>query len=109
MELQVFYREIFPVGSFERRGHYEDKKGNGVGISICMSSGGSEDAAVGSTGFGNGIGMNINGDGLVRRFVVNDEHETLDELIGQEFSVMSPVSYDYRLVNRSDIRDLIDR
>ena len=48
-------------------------------------------------------------DGLVHRFVINDEHETLDELIGQEFSVMSPVSYDYRLVNRSDIRDLIDR
>lgn len=93
VEPHAFYREIFPVGSFERRGHYEDKKGNGVGISICTSSGGSEDAAGGSTGFGNGIGMNINGDSLVHRFVVNDEHETLDELIGQEFAVMSPVSY----------------
>ena len=93
VEPHAFYREIFPVGTFERRGHYEDKKGNGVGISICASSGGSEDAAGGSVGLWNGIGMNINGDGLVHRFVVNDEHETLDELIGQEFAIMSPVSY----------------
>ena len=26
VEPHAFYREIFPVGSFERRGHYEDKK-----------------------------------------------------------------------------------
>ena len=24
----TFYRELFPVGSFERKGHYEDGKGN---------------------------------------------------------------------------------
>ena len=34
IEPRAFYREIFPVGSFERKGHFEDKKGNGVGISV---------------------------------------------------------------------------
>ena len=32
----TFYREIFPVGSFERKGHYEDGKGNGV-VYLSMS------------------------------------------------------------------------
>ena len=27
-----FYREIFPEGSFERRGHFEDAKGNGIAL-----------------------------------------------------------------------------
>ena len=27
-----FYREIFPVGSFERKGHFEDAKGNGIAV-----------------------------------------------------------------------------
>ena len=29
-----FYREVFPVGSFERKGHYEDAKGNGIALII---------------------------------------------------------------------------
>ena len=29
-----FYREVFPVGSFERRGHFEDAKGNGIAVTI---------------------------------------------------------------------------
>ena len=27
-----FYREIFPEGSFERKGHFEDRKGNGIAV-----------------------------------------------------------------------------
>ena len=38
IEPHAFYREIFPVGSFERRGHFEDEKGNGVGISVHEAS-----------------------------------------------------------------------
>ena len=29
-----FYREIFPVGSFERKGHFEDTKGNAIAVTI---------------------------------------------------------------------------
>ena len=29
-----FYREIFPVGSFERKGHFEDVKGNGIAVTV---------------------------------------------------------------------------
>ena len=28
------YREIFPEGSFERQGIYEDQKGNGIAVEI---------------------------------------------------------------------------
>ena len=29
-----FYREIFPVGSFERKGCFEDAKGNGIAVTV---------------------------------------------------------------------------
>ena len=29
-----FYREIFPEGSFERKGHFEDAKGNGIAVTV---------------------------------------------------------------------------
>ena len=93
IEPHAFYREIFPVGSFERRGHFEDEKGNGVGISVHEASEGADGAVNGSERRGNGIGMNVKEKGEVHRFVINDEHEKLDELIGQEFAIMSPVSY----------------
>ncbi len=32
-----FYREIFPVGSFERKGHFEDEKGNGIAVTVAKS------------------------------------------------------------------------
>lgn len=37
--------------------------------------------------------MTVQPKGKVKRFVINDGHEDLDELIGQEFAIMSPVSY----------------
>ena len=93
IEPHAFYREIFPVGSFERKGHYEDEKGNGVGISVHEAPESSEGADIGSERRGNGIGMNVKSEGKVHRYVINDGHEKLDELIGQEFAIMSPVSY----------------
>ena len=86
IESHAFYREIFPVGSFERRGHFEDEKGNGVGISVHEASEGAEN---GSERRGNGIGMKVKEKGEVHHFVINDEHEKLDELIGQEFATLS--------------------
>jgi len=35
-----FYREIFPVGSFERKGHFEDAKGNGIAVTVAPEAGG---------------------------------------------------------------------
>lgn len=93
VEPHAFYREIFPVGSFERRGCFEDEKGNGVGISIHDRQDGVRTPENASGGQGNGIGMNIKPEGKVHRYVINDEHDKLDELIGQEFAILSPVSY----------------
>ena len=88
IEPHAFYREIFPVGSFERKGHFEDEKGNGVGISVHEAPEGVDGAENGSERRENGIGMNIKEKGEVHRFVINDEHEKLDELIGQEFAIL---------------------
>jgi len=33
-----FYREIFPEGSFERKGHFEDAKGNGIALVVPQKS-----------------------------------------------------------------------
>ena len=37
VEPYAFYREIFPEGSFERKGHFEDRKGNGIAVTeeVC--------------------------------------------------------------------------
>ena len=63
-----FYREIFPVGSFERKGIYDDHKGNGIGLVIEKG-------------------------GKTKRYTLTDELDNLDELCSAEFSLMSPISY----------------
>lgn len=65
-----FYREMFPLGSFERRGHLEDAKANGI-LTV------------------------IEGD-KARNYVVFDD---LREIVGQkgaEFAIMSPIGYSGR-------------
>ena len=37
VEPYEFYREIFPEGSFERKGHFEDRKGNGIAVTVAKS------------------------------------------------------------------------
>ena len=32
-----FYRDIFPEGTFERKGHYEDNRANGIAIALPAS------------------------------------------------------------------------
>ncbi len=93
IEPHAFYREIFPVGSFEREGHWEDAKGNGIGITVTDEEKAADGAENASERRGNGIGMTVHPKGKVKRFVINDGHEDLDELIGAEFAIMSPVSY----------------
>ena len=71
-----FYREIFPEGAFERKGHYEDSKGNGIALTIQS-----------------GIALEIFGGGRAKQHIVTDEHWEMDGLMGAEFVIMAPVSY----------------
>ena len=89
----VFYRELFPVGSFERKGHLEDGKANGIAITITEKKKAADGAENASGQLGNGIGLEIKEKGEAHRRVLTDELEELDELVGKEFAIMSPVSY----------------
>ena len=64
-----FYREVFPVGSFERKGHYEDAKGNGIALIIPHKG------------------------RCVKRRTLTDELSELPEIVNTDFSIISPVSY----------------
>jgi hypothetical protein len=77
-----FYREIFPEGSFERKGHYEDKRPNGIAVSLP-----------GKGGSVNGIALGIEGDGKARRYIITDDLKKLEELMDTDFTIMAPISY----------------
>ncbi len=90
IEPHAFYREIFPVGSFERKGHFEDGKGNGIGISILDVTDEPVDASEQPK---EGDDVQDKKEKEVHCYVINDGLEKLDELINQKFSIISPVSY----------------
>lgn len=70
VECMDFYRDVFPVGSFEEKGIYEKGKYNGVAVSIHP------------------------GDDLVKRFLITDDLQALKQLMGtNDFCLMSPISY----------------
>ena len=62
-----FYREVFPVGSFERRGHFEDAKGNGIAVTIPKGK-----AGAGGDGV-TGVALEIEGNGKAKRYTITDE------------------------------------
>lgn len=63
-----FYRDIFPVGSFERKGHLEDGKPNG-------------------------LALDIRGKGEAYHRLISDELDELNDLKGTNFVIMSPIGY----------------
>lgn len=65
-----FYRAVFPEGSFERAGHPEDEKANGI--------------------------ITVIEDEKARNRMVFDDLAVIDEVKGKEFAVMSPVAYSGR-------------
>lgn len=67
VEPMDFYRAIFPVGSFERAGHHEDAKPNG-------------------------ILLDLSGEKPQHR-IVTDELDGFRDAFGREFVVMSPLAY----------------
>ena len=77
-----FYREIFPEGTFERQGHFEDSKPNGIAVSLP-----------GKGGSVNGIALEIEGDGTAKRYIITDDLKKLDELKETDFTIMAPISY----------------
>jgi hypothetical protein len=72
VEPYSFYRDIFPAGSFERLGHQEDCKPNGLALSI------ETDAKGKSHG---------------RHTIITDDLEQLEDLYSLPFVVISPISY----------------
>lgn len=76
-----FYREIFPVGAFERKGCYEDEKGNAIAVSLPRG------------GSINGVALEIEGQGKARRYLITDDLSTLEDLQRVPFVIMSPISY----------------
>jgi hypothetical protein len=65
-----FYRAVFPEGSFERAGHFEDGKANGI-ITVVEND-------------------------KAKNRIVFDDLSVIDEVKGAEFAVMSPVAYSGR-------------
>lgn len=76
-----FYRYIFPEGTFERKGHYEDNKPNAIAVSLDKVF--SE----------NGIAVEVKRNGKGKRYTITDELTELNELCKSEFTIMSPISY----------------
>ena len=77
-----FYREIFPEGSFERKGCCEDGKANGIALSLP-----------GKGGSVNGIALGIGEGGQTRRYIITDDLQRLCDLADTDFTIMSPISY----------------
>ena len=73
-----FYREIFPVGSFERKGHFEDEKGNGIAVTVPKAA---------------GIALEIKEEGKAKRYTITDELSELSKVFDTDFTIMSPLSY----------------
>lgn len=65
-----FYRDLFPVGSFEEKGIFEKGKYNGIAISISL------------------------GDNHINRYTVTDDLDVISGLAAtDDFCLMSPISY----------------
>ena len=79
VEALDFYRDIFPEGSFERKGHYEDNRANGIAVAL--------------PGKGTGIALELQGGGKARRFTVTDDLDALHDLQDAPFAILAPISY----------------
>lgn len=65
-----FYRDIFPIDSFENKGEYVDGKYNGIAVSVGI------------------------GDKRVRRYTITYDLEKIDELVeSDDLCLTSPISY----------------
>ena len=72
-----FYREIFPVGSFERKGHFETKRATGSPVTVPPKAA--------------GIALEIQEEGKAKRYTITDELSELSEVYDTDFTIMSPL------------------
>ena len=67
------------MGSFERKGHFEDEKGNGIAVTVPPKAA--------------GIALEIQEEGKAKRYTITDELSELSEVYNTNFTIMSPLSY----------------
>ena len=67
VDYKKFYRDLFPLGSFERKGMYEDNKGNGIAVAIEGER--------------------------YDRVTITDEHDQLEALVENNFVITNGISY----------------
>lgn len=78
-----FYRDIFPIGSFEQKGVYQDGQYNGIAVSVGV------------------------GNQLTKRCTVTDDLDCIKQLCkGNDFCLMSPISYAGKARTSSNARFL---
>ena len=83
-----FYRDVFPVGSFEKKGVFEKGKYNGILVEVTNEK------------------LN-SGKPRVLRHTITDDLEKLDEVVSRDnFCLMSPISYAGKTRDSSMAREL---
>lgn len=88
VDYKEFYRSIFPIGSFEKKGEYEKGKYNGIIVEVTKEK-------------------KTNGKPKILRHTLTDDLEKLDEVVGRDnFCLMSPISYAGKTRDSSMARDL---
>lgn len=88
VDYKDFYRDIFPIGSFEKKGVFEIGKYNGIIVEVTNDK-------------------LKNGKPKVLRHTLTDDLEKLDEVVKRDnFCLMSPISYAGKTRDSSMAREL---
>ena len=88
VDYKDFYRDIFPIGSFEKKGVFEKGKYNGIIVEVTNDK-------------------LKNGKPKVLRHTLTDDLEKLDEVVERDnFCLMSPISYAGKTRDSSMAREL---
>ena len=88
VDYKEFYRDIFPIGSFEKKGVFEKGKYNGIIVEVTNDK-------------------LKNGKPKVLRHTLTDDLEKLDEVVKRDnFCLMSPISYAGKTRDSSMAREL---
>lgn len=88
VDYKEFYRNIFPIGSFENKGEFVKGKYNGIIVEVTSEK---------------------KSDGKVRvlRHTLTDDLDKLDEVVARDnFCLMSPISYAGKTRDSSMAREL---
>ena len=78
-----FYRDMFPLGSLQRKNSYNDGKGTIIATQIRPS-----------------------GKGRTKQWIVDDSFQMLDKVIGDEFGLIPPISFYGRTHTKRNAHEL---